>query len=218
MVLTNEVTEQMTTVAKSATSNIKKRLLPRKENVSKRTRISYEYDLESVQQHEDESEDENDDDNCIRDKEEQDNAEKEDIEEFNDDEFEVDPTIEPFDDEDIPGKSTIGSESNQTFPQEDSDSCSWILPSGISVANAIKGTTFTKCPVSIPSNFGVIRIVHMIKRPDWILRRDWRCLQESMVISVPSVVGRQRQMFSELLDVETYQEYLAIVKKKKQGI
>ncbi|RUP50711.1 hypothetical protein BC936DRAFT_138007 [Jimgerdemannia flammicorona] len=207
MVLTNEVTEQMTTVAKSATSNIKKRLLPRKENVSKRTRISYEYDLESVQQHEDESEDENDDDNGIRDKEEQDNAEKEDIEEFNDDEFEVDPTIEPFDDEDIPGKSTIGSESNQTFPQEDSDPCSWILPSGISVANAIKGTQ--PLPNAHPSNFGD-------KRPDWILRRDWRCLQESMVISVPSVVGRQRQMFSELLDVETYQEYLAIVKKNRE--
>ncbi|RUS34319.1 hypothetical protein BC938DRAFT_481258 [Jimgerdemannia flammicorona] len=174
MVLTNEVTEQMTTVAKSATSNIKKRLLPRKENVSKRTRISYEYDLESVQQHEDESDDENDDDNGIRDKEEQDNAEKEDIEEFNDDEFEVDPTIEPFDDEDIPGKSTIGSESNQTFPQEDSDPCSWILPSGISVANAIKGTQ--PLPNAHPSNFGVIRIGHRIKRPDWILRRDWRAI------------------------------------------
>ncbi|RUP47779.1 hypothetical protein BC936DRAFT_145344 [Jimgerdemannia flammicorona] len=126
---------------------------------------------------------------------------------------EIDDVVDPNDaipGDDVPGSGELERQENMTYPADISSPDIWRLPSGLSVAEAIRPPP--SLPKVHPSHMGIIRIGVNIRRPKWIQRADWNYLQSSVVVGIDPPSEHIQDFFKTLCETECLEEYAEVIK------
>ncbi|RUP44878.1 hypothetical protein BC936DRAFT_148910 [Jimgerdemannia flammicorona] len=174
LTMANSASQQLEIYSRCSAANTAKRLLNgNDENLGKRVRTDqWEYEQSDVESEQYQSDSEYERDSQHNDQEE----EEEEID------IDVDPNVStPAVDGNVATQSGEPErQDNTTYPAYGSSPEIWILPSGLSVAEAICPPN--SLPKAHPSHMGIIRVGANIRRPEWIQQADWRYLQSSVAI------------------------------------
>ncbi|CAG8527776.1 14127_t:CDS:10 [Acaulospora morrowiae] len=138
--------------------------------------------------------------------------------------------LDPDDTEDLYNIETLDIDPNITFteselyeqipfqkhlkyPNKDSQKDIWLLPSGKSIKEVIRGPE--NLHKSHPSYLGIIRVGARVRKPEWIEKNDWNYLQASIEYPNYNLSSDVENLITALLETNSLTEYKQCLRKAK---
>ncbi|CAG8603337.1 7290_t:CDS:2, partial [Acaulospora colombiana] len=136
-----------------------------------------------------------------------DTADLDDIEALN-----IDPNITSTESK-LYEKISLSFKKHLKYPNKNSQNDIWVLPSGKSIKEVIRGPE--NLHKSHPSRLGIIRIGAKVRKPEWIEQNDWDYLQASVEHPNYNLSSDVENLFTALLETNSLMEYKQCLRKAK---